>query len=1609
MADHILTGNITGNIGIKTGNFPLAVALNKQVTGFTASNVMLGGSITGVGFTVSGEGKDYHINITFPDNIDLSSFTVNIIGSAMVDGVSESIEGVNQKTVHYDTQSTISAVFDDPEYTELEANLLIRVPVMFGDPGQTEIVGLDRTDFSLHRLLGDEIFDFDYYITGSGLSYVINIIPTIEKQGAFSLDIVGHVLKADGIENEVVLNHAVILYYDTRTPNLIDFDILPTVTPGIWDAYLEYDLDITELGVDDFEYEGSALNQPLLYYWNGSGVPDYKKDRVIGVDRASTSLSVAFNPYADIRLSSYVGINGQEIEITIKFNTPVPFNIGHLIVDNGTISNFSGSGSDYSATYTVPDSGVGTAQIKIELETIGNINNRSTTVDLNYGSDLDDIDEPHNDFNRYIDDLKDEVGDWVKVPDQINNEIPGKFFLLRYVNPDPLEEVMKGTFNIRIKKDSVKGPSGEPVDSLQQQSGIQQRSSRAVARQTQTLTVIEVYWLGSNNQGPSNFFAIDFNVGTATPSINDMTFSGEVYLDGVLQDTLNSDDVVGLFQVANGFAIRFNLPDFDYFFVRLQIDAGVIEPDSASVLPHADIDVTLTDGDGDPPDPVDPVDPLDEIIPTISIADTQIERGESTTATITFPSAHSGFALNDLSVNFGSLSSFNIVNSLTYTVNITAPLTSSGDIILTLAANALTGNTNPEVTATVSWSAPPFGDIVWIVPTSPVSPIFTSELRFDVPASAPVVNDIRMRTGAALAFQLTSQNTTITSIAGTNNYLISVDASADVTGSASYFFRLRPNTISYDGSNYPAVNFDSPEFTIDDSVGQIASFTITTTPTVVVSGVPVVFNIASNIVVNGLTNADITVVGGVAEPIQGSGSAYTVRVTPPSTGSGSITLTIAENAVDELNDETSHSVNYSPLVIPEAVMTVSITETSVVGGSFVTVNVSSNISVSGLTINDFTTTRGTLSNFQSLGGNQYSLRLTLPSTGSGNARVTLAADSVNEGNNTASDVVSYAPAVVPEAVMTVSITETSANVGDVVVVNVGSNITVSGLTIDDFTTTRGTLDNFQSLGNNMYSLDLTLPLTGSGNARVRLLADSVNEGNNAATDVVAYSTPTFFIEPIAEQNITLGADWALDVNITGDPDDAYVRGELAGFGWDYSNGVLSIIGTPEILGSKKPFTVYARKGSSTIQRSAIYNVIPSAPVIDIFGPWTMVKGTPFSEEIIIRNNPNTVVVSGHWFFLDYETTEDGARVFGEVPADHDFTIDEGDITVVASNNGGTVSRSGDINVSDFINLDGLLFTLSSSSTLYGLAITSSEILSVNDLHTNEMMYRFNLSNGSFLGSVDAGLSWQDDDFRLTYDSQSNSIWVFYEDNSQDALLKQPSGSAINIQSNVSNFSLNIGGVCIDDNYIWCAVRYYNGSSFIHNFYRLNKSGGSKTTIPTSATFSTSILVKIGDYLYMPSGNTMLQAFSTSGARVSSEDISISSLGIQGFLRGIYYVDSDNLLYILDSSKNVYVKTIGGNVQSNTIPGAPAGLDITFNSFLGTVTYSWNAVIGDSTGGSPILRYELDVGFGTFFSVGLSLSFTEDWIGSGFSHGMRVRAVNIVGEGTSSPQYIEVAP
>ena len=58
----MINANVTGNLGIKSGNFSLAVALAQTVTGFTVSNVNLVGDITGVTFTVEKGSGVYYLS-----------------------------------------------------------------------------------------------------------------------------------------------------------------------------------------------------------------------------------------------------------------------------------------------------------------------------------------------------------------------------------------------------------------------------------------------------------------------------------------------------------------------------------------------------------------------------------------------------------------------------------------------------------------------------------------------------------------------------------------------------------------------------------------------------------------------------------------------------------------------------------------------------------------------------------------------------------------------------------------------------------------------------------------------------------------------------------------------------------------------------------------------------------------------------------------------------------------------------------------------------------------------------------------------------------------------------------------------------------------------------------------------------------------------------------------------------------------------------------------------------------------------------------------------------------------------------------------------------------
>ena len=359
-----VTAKITGEIGTKTGNFRLAVTFNEDVSDFTDDYISVLPIIPGSSFSVSGIGRNWIISFTMPSNIAETEITVSIseILTVIVGSQSLNIHSASV-TITYDSTSDIVAIFREPEYNLINELLEIKTQIDFitSEDDHSEILGLEKTDFHLLRVEGDDINDFNYWITGEDLTYFLHIVPEKDRSGIFQVDLTGHVFKMDGVTNEIVLINPIDIPYGTEIPNIINYDIPASVTKGIWDVYIEFNVFVTELGVDKFIYEGIDLFQPSIYRISNNNL-DYKG--FSATDRASIVESEAF-------------------DLTL-----VPIN-------------------------SSPDG----------------------------------------------DHFANNVGDWIKLPDQLGNTIPSKFFLLRYFVYE--EHLLEGiSFNLTLPPRSVRGPDG---------------------------------------------------------------------------------------------------------------------------------------------------------------------------------------------------------------------------------------------------------------------------------------------------------------------------------------------------------------------------------------------------------------------------------------------------------------------------------------------------------------------------------------------------------------------------------------------------------------------------------------------------------------------------------------------------------------------------------------------------------------------------------------------------------------------------------------------------------------------------------------------------------------------------------------------------------------------------------------------------------------------------------------------------------------------------------------------------------------------------------------------------------------------------------------------
>ena len=288
------------------------------------------------------------------------------------------------------------------------------------------------------------------------------------------------------------------------------------------------------------------------------------------------------------------------------------------------------------------------------------------------------------------------------------------------------------------------------------------------------------------------------------------------------------------------------------------------------------------------------------------------------------------------------------------------------------------------------------------------------------------------------------------------------------------------------------------------------------------------------------------------------------------------------------------------------------------------------------------------------------------------------------------------------------------------------------------------------LGSNVWEVKIAdlVSLLGeqNGSFQVRLRRRAVfyetsrQNGPAVAVDSVSFTiritAPFGVISAFAHQRVTLGTEMALDINITGNPDYAYIEGLLEGFYTNWNNPTLEVRGAATRLITNVPFTVKALKGAEApLTRAGLFSVVPAAPVITDPGRQTFVRGIENVFNVNISNSPSKARAVGPWVGMKYESHPGGIRIFGIVPdVSHAVPRAEQNIRVTAASG----ALTDEVKI-DFELKTPFFYSAANRDDIYQLTLNNSDqsVSSDLDFDTNLSQIRYLASDSDYLyyGSI----------------------------------------------------------------------------------------------------------------------------------------------------------------------------------------------------------------------------------------------------------------------------------
>ncbi|MGW8123720.1 Ig-like domain-containing protein, partial [Roseivirga echinicomitans] len=322
--------------------------------------------------------------------------------------------------------------------------------------------------------------------------------------------------------------------------------------------------------------------------------------------------------------------------------------------------------------------------------------------------------------------------------------------------------------------------------------------------------------------------------------------------------------------------------------------------------------------------------------------------------TFTFSEAVTDFAIDDITVGNGTISTFNAISATVYTALITP--TTDGALTVDVAANAAQDAATNGNTATTQFSinADLTSPTVVISSTAanPINGAFTTTFTFSEAVTDFAIDDITVGNGTTSTFNAISATVYTALITPTTDGALTVDVAANAAQDAA----TNGNTATTQFS----INADltSPTVVISSSAANPINGAFTTTFT---------FSEA----VTDFTLEDITIANGIASAFTAtSPTVYTALITP--TTDGVVTIDVAGNVAQDAATNGNTAATQFSITADLTAPTVLISSTAAdpINGAF-TATFTFSEAVTGFAIGDIAITNGTTNTFTSTNPSVY--------------------------------------------------------------------------------------------------------------------------------------------------------------------------------------------------------------------------------------------------------------------------------------------------------------------------------------------------------------------------------------------------------------------------------------------------------------------------------------------------------------------------------------------------------------------------------------------------------------------------------------------------------------